>query len=122
MALVASTLVVAVLGGGVSFSYWYFAQRPIENEAQQQAVEREEIRRLYEDSRRLVVEVGERLHSGEGNSTDVASADAVLRRARRIHNQAYRLMQDGAYEEAGVEFRKAQEMLRQCLPCQGTLD
>ena len=56
-----SAIIVAVLGGAVSTGYWYFVQRPIEDREQREAIERAEVRALYEDSRRLIVVVRQRV-------------------------------------------------------------
>jgi predicted negative regulator of RcsB-dependent stress response len=127
---VVSSAVGALIAGGVAFGYWYFAQRPIENQAQEQTAQRAEIRDLYQDSRRLIVAVRERLNwarrgigeYGEMSKADLALGEKALRQAIASHNRAYGLMQNEEYAEARVAFRRAQKVLNQCQPCQAILE
>jgi hypothetical protein len=110
--LVGSGLVAALIASGVSFGYWYFGQRPIEEKAERQTAERQAARDAYQDSRRMVVDCGP-YRGREGWS---ARQEAAQRRATRVHNRGWRLMRSGHYVDAVATFAKAQEMLVGCAP------
>ena len=131
---VVSTVVAAVLAGAISLGYWYFGQRPLENrdqkEVSKQAEVRQlreekqaELRRLYEDSRRLVVSSRAELRRNRSELGPAAYTHwrTFLSRAISAHNEAYQLMQDGRYAAAVAGFKKAQKLLQACRGCEPIL-
>jgi hypothetical protein len=114
--IVGSGLVAALIASGVSFGYWYFGQRPIEEKAARQTAERQAARDAYEDSRRMVVAC-EQSRGHEGWSAEgEARQRRATRRATRVHNRGWQLMRSGHYADAVATFAKAQEMLFGCAP------
>ena len=118
---VVSGVLAAVIASGVSFGYWYFGQRPIEEKKEEKALKREEkaakrqaTRDAYQDSRRALVECAARAdHPGE---LPVNVVRRIVRQATPVHNRGWRLMQDERYDQARAMFVKAEETLRGCIP------
>jgi hypothetical protein len=113
---VGSAFVAALIAGGVSFGYWYFGQRPVQEKSEQRVAERQAARDAYEDSRRMVTDYGSIVHGPEIRRLPGAKArgEAALKKATRAHNHGWRLMRDGHYREAEATFGKAQEVLLRC--------
>ena len=111
LSFVVGALVAAVIASGVGFGYWYFGQRPGEEET----AERQAARDAYQDSRRALVECAARAGGGSDELPPAVIRD-IVRRATKVHNRAWTLMQDEHYEEAVAIFVSAETILRGCVP------